>query len=214
MIDAARGSQPRARPPSRLARGILISLAVIGGCSLTGAIILGVIAASAVRKGFSTRDAPSPLEAMAATAARRLSMRGAASMKSSLAPSAALIEAGRAHWADHCATCHANDGSGQTEMGQHLYPRAPDMRLPSTQSMSDGELFGIITNGVRLTGMPAWGDEHGDASETWALVRFIRHLPALTSEERKEMEKLNPRGPDETNEEDQFLEGTPSLPAH
>ena len=67
------------------------------------------------------------------------------------------IAEGRAHFADHCASCHANDGSGDTEMGRGLYPRAPDMRLAATQNLEDHELFYIIENGIRLTGMPAWG---------------------------------------------------------
>ena len=73
----------------------------------------------------------------------------------------AVLAEGRAHWADHCATCHANDGSGQTEIGANLYPNAPDMRGARTQNLSDGELFAIIKNGVRFTGMPAWGDPSG-----------------------------------------------------
>ena len=63
----------------------------------------------------------------------------------------------RAHFADHCASCHGNDGRGATELGRNLFPRAPDMRLPDTQNLTDGELYWIIENGVRLTGMPAWG---------------------------------------------------------
>lgn len=203
------------RRSSRLARIAVVVLAVIGLLSLLGAIGLGIVAANAVRRGFSARAAPSSLEAMAARTARGLSMRGAASLKDPLPSSPEVVAAGRAHWADHCAVCHGNDGGGQTEMGPNLYPKAPDMRLEATQSLSDGELFAVITNGVRLTGMPAWGEEHGDARETWALVQFIRHLPALTSEEMKQMERLNPKGPDEMNEagaEEKFLEGADKAP--
>ena len=63
----------------------------------------------------------------------------------------------RAHFADHCAICHANDGSGDTPIGRALWPKAPDMRLRETQDLSDGELFWIIENGIRFTGMPALG---------------------------------------------------------
>jgi mono/diheme cytochrome c family protein len=121
-----------------------------------------------------------------------------------------VLTQARAHWADHCATCHGNDGGGQTEMGRHLYPPAPDMRTRDTQHMTDGELFYIIQNGVRLTGMPAWGSEHGGEEDSWKLVRFIRHLPALSAGELLEMEKLNPKSPDEFREEQeehQFLNG-------
>ena len=85
------------------------------------------------------------------------------------------VKKGLEHFADHCAMCHANDGSGAAEMGRGLYPRVPDMRLPATQSLTDGELFYIIENGVRLTGMPAWGTGTPEGEEaTWHLVRFIR----------------------------------------
>ena len=67
------------------------------------------------------------------------------------------IADGRAHFADHRATCHANNGSGKTPTGSGLWPKAPDMRLPETQGLSDGELFWIIENGIRFTGMPACG---------------------------------------------------------
>lgn len=105
---------------------------------------------------------------------------------------------------------HANDGSGETLMGKHMYPLAPDMRKPATQSLSDGELFYIIQNGIRLTGMPGWGGSDHDAEDSWKLVHFIRHLPDLTIEERKQMEKLNPKGPEEWKEEEEeerFLKG-------
>lgn len=75
----------------------------------------------------------------------------------------------------------------------------------------DGELFYTIENGIRLSGMPAWGGgtEHGE-EDSWKLVHFIRHLPSLSASEVKEMEKLNPKSPDELEEEkqeQQFLNG-------
>ncbi len=119
--------------------------------------------------------------------------------------------AAREHFADHCASCHSNDGSGNTEMGRNLYPKAPDMRLPRTQNLGDGELFYIIENGVMLTGMPGWssGTPEGETS-SWQLVHFIRRLPSLTPEDLQEMERLNPRSRAEFEEErkiEAFLEG-------
>jgi len=97
-------------------------------------------------------------------------------------------------------------------MGRGLYPKPPDLRGKDTQNLSDGELFWTIENGVRFTGMPAFGgaNEHGSANDSWKLVRFIRHLPQLTMEERMEMERYNPKGPDDRAEEQQeedFLKG-------
>jgi mono/diheme cytochrome c family protein len=121
-----------------------------------------------------------------------------------------LAEA-RAHFADHCATCHGNDGKGDDGLGAKMYPKTPDMTLPATQRLSDGELFSIIENGVRLTGMPGFGDGTAEsASGSWTLVHFIRHVPKLTAEEIAEMEKLNPKSPEEWQEmqqESAFLAG-------
>ena len=99
-----------------------------------------------------------------------------------------------------------------TEIGQNLYPKAPDMRLAQTQNLTDGELYYTIHNGIRLTGMPAWGTEERD-DDSWKLVLFIRHLPQLTPAEERAMEALNPKAPAEKQEEleeEQFLnEGQP-----
>ena len=109
---------------------------------------------------------------------------------------------------------HTNDGSGNTEMGRGLYPKAPDMREANTQSLSDGELFYIIHNGIRLTGMPAWGDSPPEEDQdSWKLVHFIRHLPKISQEELEEMKKLNPKSPqekEEEQEEEKFLQGDDS----
>jgi uncharacterized membrane protein/mono/diheme cytochrome c family protein len=164
--------------------------------------------------GLSAHDQPSVLEKLVATQVRRWAIPvKAKKVKNPLPASATLLEQGRNHWADHCASCHANNGSGETEMGKNLYPKAPDMRQVQTQSLSDGELYYIIRNGVRGTGMPGWGNpELGDFdSETWMLVQFIRHLPRLTPEEEQAMAKLNPKSAaerDEERQEENFLEGT------
>jgi len=163
-------------------------------------------------RGFSARDQPSGLERWFARWARSASVpRDARSLVNPVPNSAEVQAAARAHWADHCAVCHANDGSGDTPMGKRSYPPAPDMRLAPTQEMTDGALFYIIQNGVRFSGMPAWGNgSNHDAEDSWKLVRFIRHLPQLTLEEKKEMEKLNPKSPDELREEqeeERFLKG-------
>jgi mono/diheme cytochrome c family protein len=136
--------------------------------------------------------------------------RAARAAVNPVAFSADVFAQSRAHFADHCASCHANDGSGKTELGRGLFPRAPDMRLAQTQDKTDGEIYWIIENGIRLTGMPAWGAGGGDDADTWKLVHFIRHLKELTPEQLKEMAALNPRSPGELEEEkadERFLAG-------
>ena len=162
--------------------------------------------------GFTARAKPWAFEEWAARAARRWAIP--ADIRRQASPVAATTEAlerGLKHWADGCATCHGNDGGGDTTIGRSLYPPAPDMRGPATQGMSDGELFYVIERGVPLTGMPARGTGTSDGERaSWELVLFIRHLPALTAGELKQMEALNPRSPMEAQhkaEIDDFLAG-------
>jgi mono/diheme cytochrome c family protein len=185
------------------------------------AIAAGVlIGAYFVTVGVSARPQPGRLETATAQTVRSIAIR--TRIRGVINPIPAtpeVIAEGRDHFADHCAVCHGNDGSGNTEMGRGLYPRAPDMRLPATQHLSDAELFYIIENGVRLTGMPGWstGTREGETS-SWHLVHFIRHLPHLTDEDIQRMESLNPKSPEEIRQEieaEQFLNGAdvPAPPA-
>jgi len=146
-----------------------------------------------VRRGFSALATPSAVEVFAATTARKMAVPAAyRQRRNPIMPSTENIRAGMEHFSDHCATCHSNDGGGHTLYGKGLYPKPPDMRAAGTQNKSDGELYYTIVNGVRLSGMPAFGEEHS-APQTWRLVLFIRHLPQITSEELNEMKALNPK---------------------
>ena len=161
--------------------------------------------------GFSTRAKPSPIEQFAAATTRKMAVpQHAKHLRNPVPYSNEALEQARAHWADHCAFCHANDGSGDTEVGRNLYPKPPDMRASPTQSLTDGELYFTINRGIRLTGMPAWGDQGDDDEDTWKLVYFIRHLPKMTAHEAEGMRKLNPESRMEREEErreEEFLEG-------
>lgn len=147
-----------------------------------------------VASGVSARPEPSRVETRLARSARHLLIPATARSRARPGPAdPESIARGLAHFADHCATCHGNDGKGQTTYGRRMFPRAPDMTAPATQGLSDGELFWIIENGVRLTGMPGFGDDDpSNDSESWDLVAFIRTLPRLEAEDLKRMDRLNP----------------------
>ena len=151
-------------------------------------------AAWLVLQGVSARGEPSALETFVARNLRHLAIpSGARDTQNPIPASPEVVAEGRGHFADHCAICHANDGSGDTDIGRGLYPKAPDMRKEGTQTLSDGELFYIIRNGVRFTGMPGWG---GEDEDNWKLVLFIRHLPQLTQKELELMKEVNGMGPE------------------
>jgi mono/diheme cytochrome c family protein len=184
---------------------------VIGLLAIVGAVAV-VGAAWFAAGGIGATAPPGRTETVLARRLRSIAIpRAARDERNPVAPSADAVTEGMEHFADHCAVCHANDGSGDTAMGRGMYPRAPDMRQAATQNLTDGELFYIIQNGVRLTGMPAWGggSEH-DATDNWRLVHFIRHLPKLTAAELETMKGLNPKSPEEHQQDEEmrrFLEG-------
>jgi len=177
-----------------------IGLAVAGGVSI-------------LHDGLSARAKPSALETVLARSVEFLAIpQGARATRNPVTNSPENLRDARLHFADHCAICHGNDGSGDSMMGKGLYPKPPDLRSAETQKLSDGELFWIIENGVRFTGMPAFGGDQSHQEDSWKLVLFIRHLPQLSADERLEMERYNPKGPedrDEEQEEMDFLRGAP-----
>jgi mono/diheme cytochrome c family protein len=78
-------------------------------------------------------------------------------------------------YGSECSSCHGDDGRTPTDMGRGLYPRAPDLGSEEVQHWSNSELFWIIRNGIRLSGMPAFGKQLSE-QETWSLVHHLRTL--------------------------------------
>jgi mono/diheme cytochrome c family protein len=167
--------------------------------------------------GLRARADAGAVETSLARAVRSFAVpRNVKGLTNPVAETPEILAEGLAHYADHCAVCHGNDGSGNTQLGQRTWPKAPDMRLEATQQLSDGELFHIIEEGVRFTAMPGWstGTPEG-AAASWHLVHFIRHLPRMTPEEIERMGTLTPRSPDEIRQEieaEQFLQGGDPAP--
>jgi mono/diheme cytochrome c family protein len=181
------------------------------------ALIVGVVGGWATRgMGFTTRHTPSKIETVVARAARHWAVPASIrDERNPVSSGADALHEGLEHWADHCAICHANDGSGMTAVGRTLYPPVPDVRQAETQQLSDGELFYIIERGVPITGMPGWsnGTPEGEQA-SWRLVLFIRHLPAISSDELREMASLNPTSPADARRHkdiDDFLNGPPRI---
>lgn len=191
---------------------------LIGGIIIlivSGLALLGWFGYQLFTTGFSAKAEPHALEVLLARQVRYLAIPLEHRNKPNPIPvTPDVVQDGLAHFADHCATCHANNGSGQTPIGKNVYPKAPDLRESPTQTMSDGELFWVIHNGIRFTAMPAWGE--GDPEQdldSWKLVHFIRHLPKLTPQELETMKSLNPKSKHTTDEEaafDKFLQGDDS----
>jgi mono/diheme cytochrome c family protein len=187
-----------------LVRVLVLTVAIVG--LLAGAGIFW-----ATSTGMSARSKPGAMETGMALKVRDWSIpKSAREMPNPEPPTPENLAEARKHFADHCANCHGNDGRGATEMGRNMYPPTPDMTLADTQNRTDGELYYIIENGVRFTGMPAWGAGGINDQETWKLVLYIRHLPQVSRQELLDMENYNPKSPMDMKEEErenEFLNG-------
>ena len=81
------------------------------------------------------------------------------------------------HFAAHCAVCHGGPGVPRDDIAEGMYPQPPDLK-DATQRYSDAQLFWILKNGIKMTGMPSWAD-HGD-DDLWAIVAFLKKLPTMS----------------------------------
>ena len=140
-------------------------------CAILGILIFGC----------SADKHPSGGETTLANAAKDVTIPLEAGKKQNPLPQTGeVVSQGQEVFLGSCAQCHAPDGRGDTDVGHSMAPPAMDLTSAHVQHWSDAELFWIIQNGVRLTGMPAW---HSNISEndTWKLARFIHNLPRLDS---------------------------------
>lgn len=161
---------------------VISTLVVIG--LLIGGLLLYVRG-----EGFSAREQPTWMERTMARNARKIATPPGAKnlMNPRQQQTAEMVAEADEHFVEHCGICHGIDGRGDTIIGKNLYPQVPDMSQASTQQLGDGEIYYIISNGIRLTGMPAWGSE--DKPEAiWDLVSLIRRLPKLSPEELQSLQ--------------------------
>jgi mono/diheme cytochrome c family protein len=131
---------------------LIAALLVIAALVVAGGVY-------AVSTGLKAHPEPGAMETRVARTIRGFAIpRGVKGRSNPIRTSAEELKPGLEHFARHCAMCHGNDGSGQgAAIGRGLFPKPPDMRADATQSLTDGEIFYIIENGIRFTGMPAFG---------------------------------------------------------
>jgi mono/diheme cytochrome c family protein len=143
--------------------------------------VLGVVAGALVLliSGCPASKKPSKLETALANMAKDVIIPLEAQNLKNPAPGTdENIQAGQQIYLQQCALCHATDGHAETKLGLAMYPPAMDLNSPHVQRWTDAELFWIIQNGVRLTGMPGWKTIVSE-QDTWKVVDFIHSLPKL-----------------------------------
>lgn len=148
-----------------------------------GLAIFVAIAVAASRFSLSALPEPGQAETWLATGTKHYLVRRHSRSGVPPAPAdrQAAISEGERLFGTECAACHGMSGRNPTDSGRWMYPRAADLTSPDAQSYSDEELFWIIQNGIRLSGMPAFGRVESD-EHIWDLVWYLRTLPTRVSE--------------------------------
>ena len=151
---------------TRLLKAVIVVLLIVA---------LGFIFATQIN--LSALPEPGPFETRMATATKRWLIARAARKSVPAEPNATAAdqEIGDMLYGMDCDSCHGKDGRHPTSTGQWMYPRVLDLGSPEVQGWSDAELFWIVKNGVRFSGMPAFGKVQSD-KEIWDLVRYVRSL--------------------------------------
>jgi mono/diheme cytochrome c family protein len=143
-------------------------------------LLAAIIAAATSLFTLSALPEPGRTETFVATRAKHFLVRR--SSREGIPPMPATQEAsakeGERLFGTECGACHGNSGHNPTDAGRWMYPRAADLTSRDSQSYSDQELFWIIKNGIRLSGMPAFGKVESD-DHIWDLVLYVRALPKV-----------------------------------
>ena len=147
--------------------------------ALTVLVLAAVLIAIALMQfNLSAQQEPGPVETAISNRAKRFFIRRAS--RHGIPPRPVdlktSVENGGTHYGLDCSICHADDGRGQRQPGQWEYPRAADLTSKRVQSYSDEELFWIIQNGIRYTGMPSFAKVE-TPDHIWDLVNYVRTLP-------------------------------------
>lgn len=156
--------------------------------AVVGALLVGVVAffIIAPRVDWGAAQQPGVIEkTLAPTLIARWIAHNAPAGANPISPTAQNLESGRDEYNEHCAACHGLDGRGGDQFEADFLPRIP--RLTSdVQELSDGELYFVISHGIRNTAMPSFGSHHSPG-EIWKITLWVRHLAHLTAEERQKI---------------------------
>jgi mono/diheme cytochrome c family protein len=163
---------------------LLAILASLLGMALAAAALAlsGVISVAANSFGSVDARADAVLYAVSRASIRR----HAARLVNPFTGDRAAAAEGLAEFRESCLDCHGAGKAPPAEFAAGLNPGAPSLDSKEIQSMSDGELYWVVSHGIRATGMPAFSGSK-DEQEIWKLVTFARRLPALTAEETREL---------------------------
>lgn len=159
-----------------------LAVRVLLGVLAAAALAWGALALGAVNPAATQR--PSRLEKTVARAALDAAVRARAPRGFTAPTDATSLERGREAYRAHCLVCHGVPGGAQSSIAAGLNPPVPDLAEPETQARTDGELYWLVSSGVRLTGMPGFARSLDEETRR-SVVGFLRRLPRLGDAELK-----------------------------
>jgi mono/diheme cytochrome c family protein len=164
-------------------KAVNILLMLVGAGAILGAFVVLVVLP---RLDWSATAKPPAVEKQLASLIMDRWVRLNAPVENNPMPATAEnLRLGQQEFEEHCAVCHAADGSAQNLLGADFYPPIARLARGSPRS-SDGQLYFIIANGIRYTAMPGFGAHH-HPDDIWRIILWIRHLPRLSAAEKAEV---------------------------
>ena len=164
------------------------------GAIIVLVIVAAIVGLAAMYSGIISVAANYPDKAIVAwalsTTMDHSVQRHAAGIKVPALDDPAMVQTGFGHYRGMCVGCHGAPGVEIGEMGRALNPEPPKL-TEAAGDWKSNELFWIIKNGVRMSGMPAWGASHSD-NEIWAIVAFARKLPSMKPAEYQALNRQVP----------------------
>lgn len=168
-------------------------IAAAMGATIAAEIIVGMLFAESGLYNVSVLSPdPGPIHWLFRTTSRNSVIRHSESIRTPILADSTLAVEGFHHYNEMCVTCHGAPGVERSEAGKGLYPHPPNL-VHSAEHMPPRQLFWVVKNGIKSTGMPSFGKTHSD-QKIWAIVAFLEKMKDMTPAEYTAMQKSSEIG--------------------
>lgn len=106
---------------------------------------------------------------------------GAAKIEAPAALTPTMVTAGAGEYKTMCEHCHGGVGKEAASWSAGMLPNPPPLAKVADE-WSPEEVFWMVKHGLKMTGMPAFGPTHDDAT-MWKITAFVKALPNMSAEE-------------------------------
>ncbi len=152
-------------------------------------VVLALAGLALIYSGLFDVAASSPDNGMVKWALRRTShysvARRAKGIQVPRLDDPAMVKRGLIHYYEMCSVCHGAPGEKPSEIAQGLNPYPPEL-AEKAEPDEAAQWFWIVKNGIKMTGMPAFGVTHTD-EEVWDIIAFVEAMPKLSPEQYQKM---------------------------